>query len=89
MDRLGAALRLQFPDGDPGGIDAGGDLFGAFAVAAMNHDRGALFRQHVRDRFTDAAAAAGDERAATLELQIHTIPILDVRCRPAPGRCRL
>ena len=38
-------------------------LLRAFAVATMDDDRRTLLRQHPRNRFTDAAAAPGDERA--------------------------
>ena len=46
----------------------------ALAVAREEGDVGAFARQGAGHRLADAAAAAGDERALALELEIHAIP---------------
>ena len=71
MDLRGALVGRQIAYGDARRADFVRHPCGAFTVATMDDDMGAFIGQHARNRFADAAAAAGDERAPTLELQIH------------------
>ena len=64
VDRDGAG-------GEPVPRQGGGDALRRGRVAIGDGDRATLRRQHPRDRFADPGAAAGDDRDATFEIEVH------------------
>src|SRR5579864_3278963 len=68
-----ALVRRQVSDSDPRSLDISRNLVGPFAISAVDNHRAALLSEHAGNPLSYPAAAAGDQRAPTLELKIHSV----------------